>query len=93
MDTPFIPPFRVGDEVEIVKSERLSEIGQTHIIGGVNIESNSYEYSTDRAAWFDHDQFKLIRECCAETIAKLRQSIQDEDELEEEDDDDEEGDF
>lgn len=78
METSFQQPYRTGDEVQIVQSSRKRELGEYHIIHEVNIEEDEYQYSTNRGAWYDHQQFKLVRECCAETMAQLRKSIQDE---------------
>jgi hypothetical protein len=65
----FIKPFRVGDVVHI-KGEEID-----HIIQEVNIDVDTFAYATHRSAWWPHEHCTLIRECDAESLKTLRESI------------------
>jgi hypothetical protein len=68
----FEQPFRLGDVVF------LSEENEQHIICEAQINGDTYEYSTNIGAWYDHDQFVLVRECDKASIQQLRDETEDE---------------
>lgn len=58
-------PYRTGDVVQ-------HKNGTEHIIHEVSFnEYPDFTYSTDRGAWYYHDDFKLISEATPESVAKL----------------------
>jgi len=67
--TKFIKPFRVGDVVHI-RGEK-----DEHIIKEVNIDVDTFEYSTHRSAWWPHEHCSLIRRCNVDSMKTLRESI------------------
>lgn len=61
-------PFRMGDVVSYKKKE--------HIIHEVTLnEVGNYEYATDRQAWIDHQDLKLVRQADKNTLKELYDSI------------------
>ena len=74
MLTKFVPPFRTGDVVEYVGNSSVRNLGNTiHIINAYDVILD--KYSTNRGAWYKHTDFKLIEECSANSIEKLRKDI------------------
>ena len=73
----FIPPFRLGDVVRYIGTGRSWKHGQLHIIMSIQYNwdtwySGEYKYSTNRGAWIDHKNFKLVEECSATSLKKIR---------------------
>lgn len=65
----FIQPYRTGDVVLID--------GEEQVIAEVSVEGvNSYEYATDRSAWYDHQDLTFVRDCDELSIRKLVQSLE-----------------
>ncbi len=74
----FILPYRTGDVVEVVRASCGWPLNDIHIIESADINDGSIEYSTHKGAWFEHADFKLVRECDAASMKELIKSIRDE---------------
>jgi hypothetical protein len=78
---PFVLPFRHGDVVKYIGPHNtVWKVKQEHIIDYIMRGVNSWSYSTNCGAWIPHEDFELVRECNAESIAKLYEGFEDEDE-------------
>lgn len=72
-------PFRMGDVVEYQINGRYWKKGEEHIIKEVVMYSpKTFTYSTDQGAWFEHSDFKLVREADLKSLTKLCNSLKEE---------------
>lgn len=89
MPLPLLVPFRTGDTVVIREVLLgLPELPEVHIIHKVMLVSAnkkpgarhgySFEYSTDKGAWFDHKDCTLVAAASNESIQQLIEAIRSE---------------
>lgn len=57
---------------ECQKDWEKREKGRTHIIEEVMRRGTSFVYSTTHGAWFDHEQFRLIKKSNPTSLRKLQ---------------------
>lgn len=70
-------PFRMGDEVEYIGAAQWSKY---HIIHEVVIDTDVngtyyFSYSTNKGAWFAHDEFKLLKKASSKSLNSLAKSL------------------
>lgn len=64
--------FKIGDEVMFIGDKsRCWKQGEIHIISSVEWTGECFEYATNRGAWFEEDEFKLVSECSKRTLKIL----------------------
>lgn len=73
-------PFRMGDVVKLEsKTTKGRVFGKgTHIIHQVQFGEKTFEYSTNRMAWLQHEELVLVEAANAASLAQLKKSIEDE---------------
>lgn len=72
--------FYTGDVVEYVGKSGVWKWGETHIIHDCEYEGQgTFKYSTNRGAWFEDNDFVLIRKADAESFKQLDEALFDED--------------
>jgi len=74
-------PFRTGDVVEFVGEDGYWKKRDKHIIKEVWMHSpQEFEYSTNRGAWIEHKDLKLVKEADLESLTQLyKESTSDDD--------------
>lgn len=72
-------PYRMGDVVKKVKKTSwFCKVGEIFIIDQVVMDGKSFNYSTNKSAWHDHESFELVRESDLESLKQLRKSMEEE---------------
>jgi len=72
--------FQTGDVVKYVgKDTTFWRSGKEHIIYESSYMGDGiFEYSTNRGAWFSHNDFELVRRADKESLAQLDKDLEDE---------------
>lgn len=76
--THSVRPFRMGDVVTIAGQKGEAVIHEAHFAEG------SFQYSTNKGAWYAHEICTLVRECDESSLELLRNDLQDEEDDESE---------
>lgn len=74
----FVRPFRMGDVVTIKSTDGTTCDSGEHVVNEAQFEGDNFSYSTHRSAWHAHDNCTLVRECDEESLATLKQALNDE---------------
>lgn len=76
--------FQTGDVVKYINPQNtVWKVGETHIIYEISyIGKNTFEYSTNRGAWFNESDFKLIRKADKKSFAQLDKDLEEEEDEE-----------
>lgn len=68
--------YHIGDVVKYVGNGRSWQKGKIHIIYSCDYcGRGTFEYSTNRGAWFNSDDFELVRRADEESFRELDISI------------------
>jgi len=69
--------FKVGDVVKYIKRKhRCWKYGEEHIIRKAEYNGKGeFQYSTNHGAWFDDDDFELVRPADLESFAQLDKDL------------------
>jgi hypothetical protein len=64
--------FNVGDVVKYITKNGTWKYGALHVIVEVEYQGQGvFEYSTTRGAWFQDEDFELVRKADAESLAEI----------------------